>query len=289
MKNSDESYIPFRFMALAIPAIDAAIGINWLPVLIVSLAAMLIWIWMEHVQTECPKWLSILRTVSLPLIGGYLLKGAATCWPGEGARWAVPLVLGMLALYATAKSADASIRAASVLRYGMYLVLLLLLYMGISQTDYTQWKPKPQLPSAMLCTALLLPVIGKKTGGKGKLLAFLPIAASLVTAGVTVNGLYSYSRGLSLHGISAHMESITACAMTVGYFALFLYVLDSAAKEWKTKGSNDFRKQLAVAAAIVILAILELPMNGIIYIALMLILWVIAPSLCAWKKSRKKS
>lgn len=289
MKNSDETYIPFRFMALAIPAIDAAIGINWLPVLIVSLAAMLIWIWMEHVQTECPKWLGILRTVSLPLIGGYLLKGAASSWPGEGARWAVPLVLGMLALYATAKGADASIRAASVLRYGMYLVLLLLLYMGISQTDYTQWKPKPQLPSAMLCTALLLPVIGKKTGGKGKLIVFLPIAASLVTAGVTANGLYSYSRGLSLHGNSAHMESITACAMTVGYFALFLYVLDSAAKEWKTKGSNDFRKQLAVAAAIVILAILELPMNEIIYIALLLLLWVIAPSLCAWKKSRKKS
>ena len=274
--KDEKAYRPFQFLALTVPAAEAAAGKNWLPTLILALASVLVCTWISALADPNLQWLNDLRSIAAVLLLSGLLNWTHDCWPGRGAAYAVPGVLVLLAVYAVWRGS--AVRAASVLRYGVYLIFLLLAISGLLQLRWSQLRPRAELPSMALAAALLLPLLGRK----GKTWHVFPngliaVAAAFITAGTA--SLYAYSRGLSLADVTEHLESLAACALTAGWFASICYVLDSV----KEKEEKDNRIPFLGVLAYGIYA-LGVRFRPEIFVILELTLWAVIPTLWSMKE-----
>lgn len=274
--KDEKAYRPFQLLALTVPAAEAAAGKNWLPTLILALASVLVCTWISALADPNLQWLNDLRSIAAVLMLSGLLNWTHDCWPGRGAAYAVPGVLVLLAVYAVWRGS--AIRAASVLRYGVYLIFLLLAISGLLQLRWSQLRPRAELPSMALAAALLLPLLGRK----GKTWHVFPngliaAAAAFITAGTA--SLYAYSRGLSLAGVTEHLESLAACALTAGWFASICYVLDSV----KEKEEKDNRIPFLGVLAYGIYA-LGVRFRPEIFVILELTLWAVIPTLWSMRE-----
>lgn len=274
--KDEKAYRPFQLLALTVPAAEAAAGKNWLPTLILALASVLVCTWISALTDPNLQWLNDLRSIAAVLLLSGLLNWTHDCWPGRGAAYAVPGVLVLLAVYAVWRGS--AVRAASVLRYGVYLIFLLLAISGLLQLRWSQLRPRAELPSMALAAALLLPLLGRK----GKTWHVFPngliaAAAAFITAGTA--SLYAYSRGLSLAGVTEHLESLAACALTAGWFASICYVLDSV----KEKEEKDNRIPFLGVLAYGIYA-LGVRFRPEIFVILELTLWAVIPTLWSMRE-----
>lgn len=274
--KDEKAYRPFQLLALTVPAAEAAAGKNWLPTLILALASVLVCTWISALADPNLQWLNDLRSIAAVLLLSGLLNWTHDCWPGRGAAYAVPGVLVLLAVYALWRGS--AVRAASVLRYGVYLIFLLLAISGLLQLRWSQLRPRAELPSMALAAALLLPLLGRK----GKTWHVFPngliaAAAAFITAGTA--SLYAYSRGLSLVGVTEHLESLAACALTAGWFASICYVLDSV----KEKEEKDNRIPFLGVLAYGIYA-LGVRFRPEIFVILELTLWAVIPTLWSMRE-----
>lgn len=274
--KDEKAYRPFQLLALTVPAAEAAAGKNWLPTLILALASVLVCTWISALADPNLQWLNDLRSIAAVLLLSGLLNWTHDCWPGRGAAYAVPGVLVLLAVYAVWRGS--AVRAASVLRYGVYLIFLLLAISGLLQLRWSQLRPRAELPSMALAAALLLPLLGRK----GKTWHVFPngliaAAAAFITAGTA--SLYAYSRGLSLAGVTENLESLAACALTAGWFASICYVLDSV----KEKEEKDNRIPFLGVLAYGIYA-LGVRFRPEIFVILELILWAVIPTLWSMRE-----
>lgn len=274
--KDEKAYRPFQLLALTVPAAEAAAGKNWLPTLILALASVLVCTWISALADLNLQWLNDLRSIAAVLLLSGLLNWTHDCWPGRGAAYAVPGVLVLLSVYAVWRGS--AVRAASVLRYGVYLIFLLLAISGLLQLRWSQLRPRAELPSMALAAALLLPLLGRK----GKTWHVFPngliaAAAAFITAGTA--SLYAYSRGLSLAGVTEHLESLAACALTAGWFASICYVLDSV----KEKEEKDNRIPFLGVLAYGIYA-LGVRFRPEIFVILELTLWAVIPTLWSMRE-----
>lgn len=274
--KDEEAYRPFQLLALTVPAAEAAAGKNWLPTLILALASVLVCTWINALADPNLQWLNDLRSIAAVLLLSGLLNWTHDCWPGRGAAYAVPGVLVLLAVYAVWRGS--AVRAASVLRYGVYLIFLLLAISGLLQLRWSQLRPRAELPSMALAAALLLPLLGRK----GKTWHVFPngliaVAAAFITAGTA--SLYAYSRGLSLADVTEHLESLAACALTAGWFASICYVLDSV----KEKEEKDNRIPFLGVLAYGIYA-LGIRFRPETFVILELTLWAVIPTLWSMRE-----
>ena len=274
--KDEKAYRPFQLLALTVPAAEAAAGKNWLPTLILALASVLVCTWISALADPNLQWLNDLRSIAAVLLLSGLLNWTHDCWPGRGAAYAVPGVLVLLAVYAVWRGS--AVRAASVLRYGVYLIFLLLAISGLLQLRWSQLRPRAELPSMALAAALLLPLLGRK----GKTWHVFPngliaATAAFITAGTA--SLYAYSRGLSLADVTEHLESLAACALTAGWFASICYVLDSV----KEKEEKDNRIPFLGVLAYGIYA-LGVRFRPEIFVILELTLWAVIPTLWSMRE-----
>lgn len=274
--KDEKAYRPFQLLALTVPAAEAAAGKNWLPTLILALASVLVCTWISALADPNLQWLNDLRSIAAVLLLSGLLNWTHDCWPGRGAAYAVPGVLVLLAVYAVWRGS--AVRAASVLRYGVYLIFLLLAISGLLQLRWSQLCPRAELPSMALAAALLLPLLGRK----GKTWHVFPngliaAAAAFITAGTA--SLYAYSRGLSLAGVTEHLESLAACALTAGWFASICYVLDSVKEKEEKDNHIPFLGVLAYG-----IYALGVRFRPEIFVILELTLWAVIPTLWSMRE-----
>lgn len=279
MKN-DKTSIPFQIMALTVPAAEAAVGKNWLPSLVIALSAFLLCTWMSVQEQPAWKWLSTARVIACVFLLAWSLNWTHSCWPGEMASFAVPGALLLLAMYAVWKKSG--VRASTVLRYGMYLILFLLAVLGIKGIKAETLRPTAQLPDMGLAAVLLLPLLAKKT----EKWVYNPVGIVAVAAAILAGGstsLYEYSRGLSLGGITYHVESLAACAITVGNFSLLCFLLEAMKREGETTAQLFTAGLMAYA-----LYAVGIDIRPEVYVLSLLILWVICPTLWSLTQNRKK-
>lgn len=279
MKN-EKAYRPFQLLSLTIPAAEAAAGKNWLPTLILVLASVLVCTCVSALGEVNLLWLNDLRSIGVILLLSGLLGWTHRSWPGRGAEYVVPGILVLLAMYAVWQGG--AVRAASVLRYGVYLILLLMVLSGLLQFKPEQLRPRAEMPDMMLAAALLLPLLGRNSKGW----RVVPNGAAAVASSLTTGGaasLYAFSRGLSVSGVSEHVESVAACAITVGWFASICYLLDSV----KEKEEKDKRPWVIGLIAYGIYA-LGIRFRAETFVAIELTLWAIVPAVWAVKEKMKK-
>ena len=278
MKN-ERLTVPFSIMALIVPAAEAAAGKNWLPTLMLVLVSFLLCTWMSMREEPDWKWLYPLRFAALILLLSWSLNQTHSCWPGNQAALAVPAGLIALAAYSVWKGS--AIRASSVLRYGMYFILGVLTVLGITQIKAEHIQPKAKLPDMELAVVLLLPLLARKTGKY----FFHPVGVAALVSSIVVGGsasIYEFSRGVSIGGIAQHLESLAACAITVGNFALLCYLLDGISRK-----KGDWNVWIGALASYG-LYLLEIPINPQVYVLLLLALWAVTPALWTLERKMKK-
>lgn len=276
----------FAAMALTVPAAEAAVGKNWLPVLIVALAAWLLCSWTAGERPAIPGWLSGMRIVTMVLLIAWILERTSEPWPGRGSRFVVPLVLLAIAAVSVRKGAEQAAAAAGVLRYGIYSILAVLMVAGLGDIPWKSLAPKAELPDGPLTAVMLLPLLAVHRKEQGNPLPIAAILASVVTVGAT--SLYEYSRGLSIAGAAEHLESLAACAITVGYFGTVSWLLDGCAAERDQSGKRNGWEIFGTAAAAYAVYLLRIPHAPWLYAALELLFWGILPLLAAPKRKLKK-
>lgn len=278
--KTEKAYRPFEVLALTVPAAEAAVGKNWLPTLILTLAALLICTCVSTQEVPEWDWLKKLQCIAAALILAKLLEWTHRSWPGTGANYAVPAVLLALAAYGVQKGY--AIRGASVLRYGVYLVLALLAIAGLKQVKPQDLVPKAQVPDPTLAAVLLLPLLSRRNGNAAiPLNGIAAAAASVLTAGS--DSIYGYSRGISLGGAATHLESLAASAITIGWFAAISFVLDSVQEKSEKKKGVWISALLAYG-----IYLTGIDIRGEALAALELLLWGVIPLLWGLKKKLKK-
>lgn len=278
--KTEKAYRPFEVLALTVPATEAAVGKNWLPTLILTLAALLICTCVSTQEVPEWDWLKKLQCIAAALILAKLLEWTHRSWPGTGANYAVPAVLLALAAYGVQKGY--AIRGASVLRYGVYLVLALLAIAGLKQVKPQDLVPKAQVPDPTLAAVLLLPLLSRRNGNAAiPLNGIAAAAASVLTAGS--DSIYGYSRGISLGGAATHLESLAASAITIGWFAAISFVLDSVQEKSEKKKGVWISALLAYG-----IYLTGIDIRGEALAALELLLWGVIPLLWGLKKKLKK-
>ena len=121
---------------------------------------------------------------------------------------------------------------------------------------------------------MLLPLAARKTGKNGcNPVGVAAVLSSIITGGCA--GLYQFSRSVALGGIGLRLESVAACAITVGNFALLCFLLDGMGRE--EEGWRIWAGALAAFG----LYLWKLPISPEFYVLALLILWVILPECCS--------
>lgn len=275
----------FAAMALTVPAAEAAVGKNWLPVLIVGLAAWLLCSWTAGERPRIPGWLSGLRIITMVLLIAWILERTSEPWPGRGAQFAVPLTLLVLGAVSVQKGAEQAAAAAGVLRYGIYGILAVLMVAGLGDIPWKSFAPKAELPDGPLAAVMLLPLLAVHRKEQGNPLPIAAVLASIVTVGAT--SLYEYSRGLSIAGAAEHLESLAACAITVGYFGTVSWLLDGCAAEQDNSGRRNGWGVFGTAAVAYAVYLLKIPHAPWLYAGLELLFWGVLPLFVAPKRNLK--
>ena len=272
-------------MALTVPAAEAAVGKNWLPVLIVGLAAWLLCSWTAGERPRIPGWLSGLRIITMVLLIAWILERTSEPWPGRGAQFAVPLALLVLAAVSVQKGAEQAAAAAGVLRYGIYGILAVLMVAGLGDISWKCLVPRAELPDGPLAAVMLLPLLAVHRKEQGNPLPIAAVLASIVTVGAT--SLYEYSRGLSIAGAAEHLESLAACAITVGYFGTVSWLLDGCAAERDNSGRRNGWGVFGTAAVAYAVYLLKIPHAPWLYAGLELLFWGVLPLFVSPKRNLK--
>lgn len=282
MKNENVE-LPFQIMALAVPAAEAAMGKNWLPTLMLALAAFLLCTWVSAQPEPEWKWLYPMRCMAVVFLLAWSLSWTHNCWPGGKSSYVVPGALMVLAMYAVCRERAQS--ASTVLRYGMYLILAALALLGIPQIKLDHLQPAAQLPDMRLATVLLLPLLARKNGTW----TFNPVGGAALLAALLAGEaatIYEYSREVSIGGVVEHMESLAACAITVGNFSLLCFLLDGIKREEK-KEREDWLVWVTGIGAYGFYAVGG-EFQPEIYALLVLMLWAVLPMIWGVKENMKK-
>lgn len=290
LKSENRKSDPFLSMAVTVPMVEAAIGYNWVTALIYSLVAAVLKRIGENTHSTQQEWFKMLRGIALLLLGAHFLAKTSTVWPGRWSGYVVPAMLVMTAAYAVSKGTETAARSVSVLRYGMYTVLFALAISGVNGIKASALKPEWDTMRYDLMASMLLPVISKDKKYKTGQTLMIVLTVSILTAGKTAGSIYEYSKGLSIKGVTEHLESLAACAITMGWYGLMCMMLCAWKEETRCKIKGG---EWLAALMIWLIGVQGWLQLGAICVVSEIMLWVIFPSMQElknkWKKEEKSA
>ncbi|MBR7178992.1 MAG: hypothetical protein IKD27_05705 [Oscillospiraceae bacterium] len=225
----------FWLLAAATAPIAHFADCGWLTAAAVALAVLPLAL-LPKSWEGMPKSLALLEILWLGAVTGILLRGSAVYWPSDSAH-AVPLTL--LALAAFTGSAAAP-RAGNLMALCMALLAVPLAASGAAHLDLNWLRPKISPWPMGLTLALLipnLPASGERRSG-----------ITLICAGALALALSALIQGtISRHVATSvpdaffqtartlgYLEPVAAVAMTLGWYAMAVYLFQSAGEVTKS-------------------------------------------------------
>ena len=232
-------------LAAVIPAILSIVGRNgWLTVLLMAIGCGVLCFCVLTCRIEkFPKWLCVLELIWLTVFLAGIAKIGGSCWVGVNAYPSIPIILLILAAYASSKGAQQSARAGATLLWLVIPVLGIVFLAGTTDINIKWISTEPELPDGALTALLLIPCLVVFLPKERKVLRWaglipgaIAVAGSLLiygTMGADVaktapNSFYEFSKGVTLLGVAERFEALVACALTAGLFALLTLILSAA-------------------------------------------------------------
>lgn len=232
-------------LVATVPTVLSVIGWNgWLTVLLTALACGILSICvLACSKKEMPRWLCVAELAWLTVLLGGLAAESATCWEEADAFPAIPMVLLALSALAAQKGGLRAGRTGAVLIWFVLPVLGVALLAGTADADLTWIRQGIEMPDGMLITLLLIPCLsaflprqqGKRQYWLSILLGVIAVVTSVImdaamgaeVAAAAANSFYEFSKGVTLLGVAQRFESLVACVLTGGWFALFAMILSA--------------------------------------------------------------
>lgn len=196
-----------------------------------------------------PRPLVLMQTLWLGILAGCLLQNSPVYWPSDN-RLAVPLTLLTLAALTGSHSAP---RIGAVLAFCIGLLLLPAAVSGAASIEPEWLEPTAASWPWGLTLALLLPNL-PVPGGKGRpvMLGAMAIVLSALVQGTISAPVASAVRDPFYQSARTlgHLEPVIAAAMTLGWYAVAVMLLQSAS-ELCGKGKLAAVLSAGTAAAVI--------------------------------------
>lgn len=262
-------------------------GTGWLSALLAS-AAVLPLSLLPKRWTGQPKPLAVVQMLWLGAVAGVLISGSAAYWPSDN-DLVVPLTI--LALAALTNSMAAP-RLGAVLALCIALLSIPAVIFGAAKIEPAWLRPEAGEWPWALTLVLLLPNL-PAGGGNPRSPLYAGIAAVLLSA--LTQGTISSNVAASVPDpffqtarTLGYLEPILAAAMTLGWYAMTIYLLESArilAAESNMMPQWATVLTLGTATGIILLRV----QLSATYLALLsTFLWVFSPFLTKMKKVEKR-
>lgn len=231
-------------LVAAVPAILSIVGRNgWITALLMAVGCGALCFCVLTCRIErFPKWLCVLELAWLTVFLAGIAKISGSCWAEANASASIPIILLLIAAYASCKGAHRSARTGATLLWLVIPVLGLVFLTGATDINM-KWIPTElELPDSALialltlpCIAIFLPKERKALRWTGLILGTVAVAGSLLiygTMGADVaktapNSFYEFSKGVTLFGVAERFEALVACTLTGGLFALLTLILSA--------------------------------------------------------------
>ena len=281
MKNKQHRY--WLLAALFAPLAHFA-GCGWLTVALTA-AAVLPLTLVPKSWERIGKPLAVIQLLWLGAVAGALLTESAAYWPSDNTL-AVPLTILALAAWTSAAAAP---RTGAVAAFCIFLLVIPALPSAAARIEPGWLKPTIGPWSWGLTLALLLPNLPTGEKGREKELVYggtMSLILSAITQGTISPGVaasvpnpfYQTARTLG------HLEPVLAAAVTLGWYALAVYILQSArhiVKECKIGRLWAGVLVLCTAAGAILL---KWQLHAPFWSVLSAFLWVLTPFLTKNKK-----
>ena len=232
-------------LAAAIPPLLSVAGRNeWIAVaLLTVVCAILCYCVISCVKSPCPKWLCAVEIAWIVLLLGGFAKTSAACWAEVDGFPVVPIVLIFLCALSAQCGAMHAARTGATLLWFTLPVLAIVALAGLTDLEPGWIQSNAEIPDGTLTGILLLPCVvaflplrSAKTGRwLGLILGVVAVGAALLMQGTmgtetaknAANSFYEFSKGVTLFGVAERFESLIACALTIGWFALYSLLLSA--------------------------------------------------------------
>ena len=262
-------------------------GVGWLSALLAS-AAVLPLSLLPKRWTGQPKPLAVVQMLWLGAVAGVLISGSAAYWPSDN-DLVVPLTI--LALAALTNSLAAP-RLGAVLALCIALLSIPAAIFGAAKIEPVWLRPEVGEWPWALTLVLLLPNL-PAGGGNPRSPLYAGIAAVLLSA--LTQGTISANVAASVPDpffqtarTLGYLEPILAAAMTLGWYAMTIYLLESA--RTIAAESNMMPKWATVLTlgTVTVIILLRVQLSATYLALLSTFLWVISPFLTKMKKVEKR-
>ena len=287
MQNQPKQHTLWLLAAASAPLAHYS-GCGWLTALVT--AAVILPLTMLPKSWEgMPRTLALVQILWLGAVAGLLLQNSAAYWPSDN-RLVVPLTLLPLAAVTRNQSAP---RLGPVLAYCIALLALPVAVSGAVRLEPQWLKETSEGWPGFLAPVLLLPSLpGAGEGHRGQQGIFLGLTAGAVSflvqgilspavAGSVPDPFYQTVRTLG------YLEPVAAVGMTLGWYALTIYLLNSASQiAENAEISRKLTPVLTTGTALGVLLSKWQP-GVLICMVLSTFLWVLAPFVTKIKKSKK--
>ena len=284
MKNKQHRY--WLLAALFAPLAHFS-GSGWLTAALTA-AAILPLTLIPKDWDNMEKPMGVIQLLWLGTVAGALLAESAAYWPSDNTL-AVPLTILALAAWTSAAAAP---RTGAVAAFCIFLLLIPALPSAAARIEPGWLKPNIGPWSWGLTLALLLPNLpaGEKGRGRGAWYAgaMALILSALVqgtispwVAASVPDPFYQTARTLG------HLEPILAAAVTLGWYALVIYILQSARHIAKECKIGRIWAGVLVLCTAVVAVLLKWQLHAPFWSVLSAFLWVLTPFLTKNKKVEK--
>lgn len=192
-------------------------------------------------ESEPGGLLALIRWCFLSVFLSRLLEITGICWRGRGAEYAVPAALLAMGFLAMRKGTAPAARAAAVLRYGMFAVVVGILISGFGEIGNLPEAMKETKWNLLLPVWLLVPFKGQTKGKAGRI-KLLAGGTAIVSSAVTWSVLnknqnfYTLSKSISMFGAVERYESLASMVITLGVFSAITVLLAQSGENWKWAG-----------------------------------------------------
>ena len=283
MQNKQHRY--WLLAAMSAPLAHFS-GSGWLTAVLAAFAVLPLAL-LPKDWSRMGKPLATIQIAWLGAVAGTLLSGSSAYWPSDN-HWAVPVTILALAAWTDTKSVP---RIGAVIAFCVALLAIPTAIAAATHID-PQWLA-PTLGEWPwgLTLAILLPNLPKGEGrGKNNLYggALTVILSALVqgtisskVAGMVADPFYETARTLG------YLEPIVASAVTLGWYAMTVYMLQSVRIIAKKCDIDGVRASVLVVGTATIFAMAKRQLHTPFWTVLSAFLWVLSPFLTKIKKVEK--
>lgn len=280
-------------VAMIAPILSMNGNAGWVGVLGTVLISVLITAMQQRLNALIPKWLGFIQLIWIGLYLGSVAKESISCWEIVKDPRVLAVALLALAGFAVMKGIKGCARSVSLLFWFVVPVTAIVLVAGSKDLNLSEIRMRATDIDWNLIPVFLLPAVGGKlsengmkgsarcviiAGGAALVVSALMDAALIPQVAIErQNAFYEYAKSATLFGVAKRFEAVSACLLTVGWFAFFTLIFSVAEKHCENiiKGSGPVSVWAVVLIAVLVMY--NMHITSVVIGKIGLIFWGVLP------------